>query len=315
MNGLDRRRALALLGLIGTAGLARSYDLPGINLGLTSFLDGVLPSGPGLYYQHYVEYYTASRFDDIHGSRLPLPGEDLALWADINQLTYFFHDTIGPGRLALNIVIPDIVSARTNDGLGGAVLGAQSGLGDITLGAIYEFNPVMLSEHQSLHQSLEFDILAPTGRYNPGLAVNPGNNFWALNPFYSVTFFASERVTFSGRFYYLYSHTNDRPPLSFGSGARTVQAGQAFHVNFDAAYAFTPRLWLGLNGYFLKQFTDTRVNREDVSGRNERVLGLGPGATYQVNKDTFLFFNAYAEMLVRNRTEGEKFLIRLVHHF
>ena len=52
-----------------------------------------------------------------------------------------------------------------------------------------------------------------------------------------------------------------------------------------------------------------------MPGRNERVLGLGPGATYQVNKDTFLFFNAYAEMLVRNRTEGEKFLIRLVHHF
>jgi hypothetical protein len=297
------------------AGLAHSYDLPGINLGLTSFLDGVLPSGPGLYYQNYVEYYTAGRFDDMHGSRLPLPGEDLALWADTNQLLYFFHDTIGPGRLALDTLIPDVVSARTNDGLGGAVLGAQSGLGDIIFGPIYQFNPVKLGEHQSLHQSLEFDVLAPTGEYNRALAVNPGNNFWAVNPFYSVTFFASQNLTFSGRFHYLYSYTNDRPPLSFGPQVRTVQAGQAFHMNFDAAYAVTPKLGVGLNGYFLKQFTDTKINGHDVLGRNERVLGFGPGAFYQANKDTFLFFNVYAEMLAQNRTEGEKFLIRLVHHF
>ena len=46
MNCLDLRPciAVALFGLVCMAGLTRSYDLPGINLGLTSFLDGVLPS-------------------------------------------------------------------------------------------------------------------------------------------------------------------------------------------------------------------------------------------------------------------------------
>ena len=307
--------AAARLGLLFIASTAWSYDLPQINLGLTSFLDGVLPSGPGLYYQNYVEYYTASRFTDAAGDRLPLPAQNLNLWADINQLTYYFHGTVGPGRFALDIVIPDVVSARTNDGLGGAVLNAQAGLGDIFFAPIYQLNPVSLGSGRSLHQSLEFDVLAPTGSYDPRLAVNPGNHFWALNPFYSVTLFVSSRLTFSGRFHYLYSFKNDEPNLSLGAGVRTVQAGQAFHFNLDAAYAVTPELGLGINTYFLKQVTDTKFNGEDVSGRDERVIGAGPGAIWLLNRNTFLFFNAYVEMQAENRTEGDRFVVRFVKHF
>jgi hypothetical protein len=307
------RSALVALALWASA--VPAYDLPGINLGLTSFLDGVLPSGPGFYYQNYVEYYTASRFADSAGARLRLPDESLNLWADTNQLTYYFDETWGPGRWALDVVIPTVVSARTNDGLGGAALKGQSGLGDIFFAPIYEFNPVNFPNHWSISQSLEFDILAPTGAYNRHLPINPGNNFWALDPFYSVTLFTSPKLSFSGRFHYLYNYKNNEPNDSLGPGVHSLQAGEAFHVNLDSAYAVTEHFGLGINTYFLKQVTETKLNGSGIAGRNERVLGVGPGAMYQFNKGSFLYLNLYAETLAQNRSEGDRVVLRFVHHF
>jgi hypothetical protein len=308
-------RCFAAIGLVFWWRAASAYDLPGINLGLTSFLDGVLPSGPGFYYQNYVEYYTTSRFADNGGNRLKLPDENLNLWANTNQFTYYLSDTWGPGRLAVDLVIPTVISARTNDGLDRTVLGAQSGLGDIFFAPIYQFNPVSFPNHWSMSQSLEFDVLAPTGAYDRRLAINPGNNFWALNPFYSVTLMMTPRFSISGRFHYLYNFKNNEPNDSLGPEVHSLQAGQALHLNLASSYFVTEKLGLGLNTYYLKQITETKLNGSGVSGRNERVLGVGPGAVYQLDKDTFLFLNLYAEALAQNRAEGDRFILRLVHHF
>lgn len=297
------------------ASIATANDLPTVNLGLTSYLDGVLPSGAGLYYQNYAEYYTSRRLEGSNGARAALPDQDIRVWADINQFTYYADATVGPGRFALDLVIPTIISARVNDGLNGDVLRAQAGLGDILFGPVYQFNPLTLPNHSVLWQSVEFDVLAPTGAYDRRIAINPGSHAWALDPFYSATLFVTKDFSISGRFHYLYNFTNDTPDASLGSGARTLQAGQAFHFNWAAAYAISPRLGLGLNGYYLKQFTNSKINGVSTTGRSERVLGVGPGAIVTLDKNSYLFVNAYAETLVENRTEGERVLVRFVHHF
>ena len=51
-----------------------------------------------------------------------------------------------------------------------------------------------------------------------------------------------------------------------------------------------------------------------VSGR-EQVLGIGPGALWSFSQDSHLFFNMYFETSVKNRPEGERFILRYVHHF
>jgi anthranilate 1,2-dioxygenase (deaminating, decarboxylating) large subunit len=136
-----------------------------------------------------------------------------------------------------------------------------------------------------------------------------------LDPFYSTTLFVTQDLSISGRFHYLYNFANNTPDLGVGSGARTLQAGQAFHFNLAAAYAISPRVALGLNGYYLKQFTNSKINGTSAPGRSERVVGVGPGAVVTLDKDSYLFINAYAETLVENRSEGERILVRFVHHF
>jgi hypothetical protein len=118
--------------------------------------------------------------------------------------------------------------------------------------------------------------------------------------------------TVDWRAHYLWNDTNDEP----GGGANSLQAGQAIHVNFATAYEVLPhRLRVGLNGYYLKQLTDTEINGAEVSGRKEQVLGIGPGAVYHFSQNDHLFFNAYFETEAENRPQGQRFNIRFVHHF
>lgn len=119
----------------------------------------------------------------------------------------------------------------------------------------------------------------------------------------------------SARIHYLWNDTNDDPAPRPGGAPDKVQAGQAVHANFSASYQVIEPLRLGVNGYYLKQITNTEVDGTSESGTKEQVLGIGPGALYSFSRSTHLFFNAYIETATENRTQGERYNLRFVHHF
>jgi hypothetical protein len=74
------------------------------------------------------------------------------------------------------------------------------------------------------------------------------------------------------------------------------------------------QLRIGINGYYLKQFTNSEVDGHGIPDSREQVLGIGPGMLYSFSQNDHVFFNTYFETAAENRTEGTRVILRWTHH-
>ncbi len=292
-----------------------SFDQPAVNMGSTSFLDGApAPAGPGLYFQDYVQYYKSDRLKDANGNRLALPKQETEVLVNLTQFVYQSPQRLLGGSWGVDLLAPWILKARQDDGIGGAALSARDGVGDLTVGPFLQFDPVMGPNGPRFAHRLELDLILPTGSYDRTKSFNPGSNFWSFNPYWAGTYWFSPEWTGSFRTYYLWNAKNTDPNVAFGPGVTSTKAGQAVHANFALDYAVQPNLRIGVNGYLFRQITDSEINGNQVTGR-ENVWAIGPGAVLSLSKENLLFVNTYFEQDARNRPQGNRLQLRWVHHF
>ena len=306
-------RYLPLVLAIAASG-AQAYDLPVVNLGLTSFLDGGLPAGPGWYLQQYYQNYSADRLRDRNGDRIGLPKTELDYQVAVTQVSYLSNLRLGNASLGINTLLPIVTTMDVDDGLNNAALKAQDGVGDVLIGPFIQFDPIMGPDGPRFVHRIELQVNLPTGEYSDKRDINPGNNAVSFNPYWAATYWFNPKWSASVRAHYLYNFRNDDPGYAFGD-VSDIQAGQALHANFATEYAVTPQLRLGINGYWLKQISDTKVDGHEVSGRREKVWAIGPGAMYSFSQDDHLVVNAYFEQDVENRPDGSRLQVRYIHHF
>ena len=299
--------------LVGNLAL-EAYDEPlGINLGFTSFLDGGPPAGPGFYVTPYFSYYHADRFKDFPG-----PSPQLDAFVGLLQGIYQSDQKVLlGGKWGIDVILP-VVGLGLSDP---PLRAHSSGIGDLLIGPYLQWDPIMGQNGPIFMHRIELQCIMPTGAYDRNDNLNPGANFFSFNPYWAGTLFLTPKWTFSTRVHYLWNDANDDPgvnvpPTSPYFNARDVQAGQAIHLNFASSYEVVKqKLRIGVNGYYLKQVTDSQVNGQSVSGSQEQVLGLGPGLLWSLNKDNHVFVNSYFESAAENRPEGFRFNLRFVHHF
>ncbi|OHB64908.1 MAG: hypothetical protein A2Y76_12825 [Planctomycetes bacterium RBG_13_60_9] len=291
--------AVCLVVLLLLTPAAWAYQQPTVNLGFTSFMDGGPPAGPGFYFAEYVQYYTASEFAD-----LPVPNAELNVWASLNQFIYQSDTPIlFGGKWGIDVIVP-VVSF---DSQPSPPFSDNSGLGDILVGPYLQWDPIMGKKGPIFMHRVEFQTIFPTGEYDnvPG-TLNAGSNFFSLDPYWAGTLFITPKWTASVRVHYLWNAEN---------GDNNIQAGQAIHANFASSYeAIAKKLRIGVNGYFFQQVSDTKEDNVAIPD-DESVFAIGPGLLWSFSQNTHLFFNAYFESGAAYRPEGEKFILRLVHHF
>lgn len=297
--------SLTLLGTLISPGLCGAFSQPAVNLGLTSFLDGGPPSGPGVYIAEYLQYYTADKLSD-----LPLDDAAVDVTVNLHQALYQSNTEVLPAaRWGLNLALP--VVFIDSDPLSET----DSGLGDLLIGPYLQWDPIMGAKGPLMLNRIELQTLWPTGRYDAEKALNPSSNHFSFNPYWSATVFIGPRVTASWRIHYLWNDKNENPVDGNPYGALSyIKPGQAWHGNFAAAVEVVPKtLRIGLNGYFFDQLTHTQADGSSVDD-DERVFAVGPGLVWHINKDLHLFLNAYKESSAENRPEGERYNLRFVWH-
>lgn len=294
---------------------AVATDLPVVNLGATTFYDGASPpGGNGWSSQLYYQNHDANKITNNKGDEIGLPKSKVNIDSVLLQMIY--QGEGGPMNTdwGLSAILPFVTKADIDDGLNNAAIDGQEGMGDLNAGVFLQFKPIMGENGPIFSQRLEADVIIPVGKYDKHKAVNPGANFWSFNPYWAATFWATPKTTISWRLHYLWNAKNNNPsPETYGADVDNMQAGQAVHLNFNIGYAFTPKFTAGINGYWLNQFTDTQIDGHDVSGRKERALAIGPGAVYAFSREDQLFANMYFESDVRNRAEGNRFILRWMH--
>jgi len=294
---------------------AQAYNLPSVNLGFTSFMDGGPPAGPGWYFTEYVQYWTSDEFtDDSGGAWLPdFADEELEAWISLSQFIYQSDtEILAGGKWGLDVIVPYVALDASYSG-SGFPEDNGSGLGDILVGPFLQWDPVMGKKGPRFMHRVELQLIFPTGKYDDDKALNPGSNYFSFNPYWAGTLFITPKWTASTRIHYLWNAENDDPNAP--GATDDSQAGQAVHLNFTTAYQVLPQLRVGINGYYLKQITDFELDGSDVDDSREQVLAIGPGILWHISKDAHLFVNTYFETEAENRPEGERLNFRLVYHF
>ncbi len=291
-----------------SSGSVFAYLQPNVNLGFTSFLDGGPPAGPGHYVSEYLQFYSAD--DLVDGP----PGE-VDAWILMNQYIYQSDQPVlFGGKWGLNVMLP-VVSLDMDSPF---LTDNGTGLGDLLVGPYIQWDPIMGANGPLMLNRIELQTIFPTGDYDKDKNLNQGSNHFSFNPYWAATVFLGPKATVSWRLHYLWNDDNDEFRAVPGGPAPVdlkLEPGQAVHANFAAAYEVLPKqLRLGVNGYWFDQISDTEIEGVNVND-DEKVFAIGPGAVWHFSQDTHLFLNAYFESGAENRPEGDRYNMRIVHHF
>ena len=317
---------LLLAGMcIGSATLAHAQDLMqlagGMNLGYTSFLDGFAPLNPGCIYLQYLRHNSWDEIHDKSGNNIKaFKSPEIDVTVAQPQLFCNTPVKIFGGTLGVEARIPVTDLHSSFDASGPELQDNGFGVGDFAIAPYVQMPPMIRDGRPVFSQRFSLYVNAPTGKFDSHKDINQGSGYWSVNPYWAATWLPDPKWELSWRLHYMYNFETSKIASSFipnvGDVFQNGQAGQAAFVNFTLSYALTENFRLGLNGYYLKQLTDDKLNGQSYSGGKEEAFSVGPGFHYQFDAKNGLNFNAYLPVEDKNRPSGgSQFNLMYIHVF
>jgi hypothetical protein len=318
--------ALATMLSVPTAKAATPPDLikqPGaLNLGGTSFMDGFGRLDTGFTFLQYAHTSNLTNITDIHGNTISnkiVNEPHIKVEATLEQLSFTTPWHPFGDAVAFSAALPvSNVKESSSPPPGSRLSGNGLGIGDMTWGPIYQSAPFMLDGRPVFSYRAQLQIISPTGSFSSAHNLNNSSGFWTINPYISFTVKPTANWEISTRTHYVYNFAGEsfsNPPVIPGLVYRDGQAGQAGFVNFASSYKLTDEFSLGVNGFWLKAFTDDKVNGIEIPNSKQQFLYFGPGGRYEFSNKTLMNVNLYFPLIANNVPSGFQFNLQFVYKF
>ncbi|GAA0770174.1 SphA family protein [Brevundimonas olei] len=303
-NRMRAPGAMALGAIIAAAPAAAQTSLPAVNLGDSTFQDGV--AGPGRMVQVSVSRQSADRFRDEFGDVQTAPRR-VRSTAILVQASWLSERRVLGAWWGAEVILPVV---HVDLDLGSSPSQSALAAGDLFVSPILLQWPQTTLLGRPYWQRLNINATLPTGDYGSN-RLSVGANAWRFNPHYAFTWEAHDDWELSGRLHYLWTSRNDEPPAS--ANARSVQPGDAVHLNLAVSRRWGETGRVGLSGYRLAQIGDDRIDGHRSSGR-EKILGLGPAVSRKTGAQTW-HGAVHWETSARDRPEGVRASVRYARTF
>jgi len=287
IGGREIAALLILLAIALMPGRAAGTENGGQNypFGLNTILPGVAPPPGHTWWQNYNVYYSAGTFNDGNGNSL-IPGFELDVAAYVPRIFHSWKTKIGPFGLASAVVVPFVyVGAKT------AISSDHNfDIGSPTLQPLYL---TYANSAKTFFAYTGVDFSAPTHT-----AVS--RNYWSMDPILTMTWFPAKGVD-----------VNMIALVEFAlqeNSATNYRSGNLLVLDYSGhvrPFSALPKLSLGLNGYYVDQFSSDKLAGVDI-GFEGRAFAFGPELVYELADAAGFAIKWQHEFDARNRPQGEQ---------
>lgn len=301
--------------------------------------DMTAPLVPGWYVQVPIVAYHANKMKGGDGKQATaatpvtgLPGLrsqigiDAQTYAALPRLTYLSATRFLGANVGITAMLPlvnrharfsatpigtsnPLIVSGVNARLAATQNGDETGVGDLEISPVLHWE---ISDNQAV--SLAPTLVLPTGEYDVIRRVNPG-----FGKYY--TFRPSAQYSFIGDGW----DVGVRGVLSFNTRNKDngYYSGNMFNVDWQLMKFVSDDVRVGLQGYFVRQFSrDTQdlskfsaseiaskgLTKEIINGNKTSVNAVGPAVGWLMNGGEMMIEGKFLqEFGARNRTEGQAF--------
>lgn len=270
-------------------------------IGVDTVMAAMNPEVGGTLLLNYSQYYGSSSNNGNDGHKnAAYPNFKLNVEVDAPKLLHTWGEFHGVD-ITSGIVQPIVNSNITI--LDAVAKGHDTGLGDTNL------LPLILSGDVGggLHLATSSNLWVPDGYYNANDPASTGLNRTTFGQEFSTTWFISPKWT-----------TSTATMIEFGSKNPATHYYSGSYVNTDFSVNYSgfeplPKLTIGLQGYYMRQFESDRQNGQIVDGTGYKgmALALGPQFIYEAWSHGAIVVKFQHEIAAENRAQGDKVWLQL----